>query len=403
MAEFAVKYADPRGEVHQQVAEAISEKDLRDRYAQQGFLIYSIKPRREVAGLPIAIGGKRKKLNLEKFLIFNQQFVTLIRAGLPILKGLDLLSDRLTDPKLGPYIKAVRDDVRNGALLSDAFGRQNIFPPIYVTSVLAGEKSGALGEVLDRFITYQKLALAIRKKLLMSLIYPALLFTMVICLMVFLVTYVVPNFAELYRSMQAKLPVATEILIAVGTSARSYILSAFIVLAGAVIGFRFWARTESGQERMDRIRLKTPVVGEIWIKYQVAQFSRVLATLLVGGIPLVQALETAAASLGTNLLKKTLAKTGKMVREGQALSASLQQTGIFPSLAIDMIEVGESTGALPAMLTSVAEFYEDDVSTRMTAVLALIEPAIMIFMGCFVTFVLVALYLPIFSLADTLR
>lgn len=402
MAEFAVKYADPRGEVHQQVAEAVSEKDLRDRYAQQGFLIYSVKPRRELTGMPVIL-GKRKKLNLEKFLIFNQQFVTLIRAGLPILKGLDLLAERLTDPKLGPSIKAVRDDVRNGSLLSDAFGRQGIFPPIYVTSVLAGEKSGALGEVLDRYITYQKLALAIRKKLIMSLIYPALLFTMVICLMVFLVTYVVPNFAELYRSMQAKLPIATEILIEIGTSARNYVLFGFVGLIAAAIAFRFWSKTESGMERMDRIRLKTPVVGEIWIKYQVAQFSRVLATLLVGGIPLVQALETAASSLGTNLLKKTLAKTGKMVREGQALSASLQQTHIFPSLAIDMIEVGESTGALPAMLTSVAEFYEDDVATRMTGVLALIEPAIMIFMGCFVTFVLVALYLPIFSLADTLR
>ena len=280
---------------------------------------------------------------------------------------------------------------------------QNIFPPIYVTSVLAGEKSGALGEVLDRYITYQKLALAIRKKLITSLIYPALLFTMVICLMVFLVTYVVPNFAELYHSMQAKLPMATEVLIAVGTSARNYVLGGFVGLILAVVAFRFWAKTLSGQERLDRIRLKTPVVGEIWIKYQVAQFSRVLGTLLVGGIPLVQALETAAASLGTNLLKKTLAKTGKMVKEGQSLSSSLQQTGIFPSLSIDMIEVGESTGALPAMLTSVAEFYEDDVANRMATVLTLIEPAIMIFMGCFVTFVLVALYLPIFSLADTLR
>lgn len=403
MAEFAVKYADPRGEVHQHVTEAGTEQELRERYAQQGFLIYSIKPRREMTGLPSAIGGKRKKINLEKFLIFNQQFVTLIRAGLPILKGLDLLSERLADPRLGPPIKAVRDDVRNGALLSDAFGRQGIFPPIYVTSVLAGEKSGALGEVLDRYITYQKLALAIRKKLIMSLIYPALLLTLVICLVIFLITFVVPNFAELYHSMQAQLPMATQILIEVGTTARGYVLLGIGGVIVAAIAFRFWSKTPSGQERMDRVRLRTPIVGEIWIKYQVAQFSRVLSTLLVGGIPLVQALETAANSLGTPLLKKTLAKTGKMVREGQALSASLQQTGIFPSLSIDMIEVGESTGALPAMLTSVAEFYEDDVSTRMTAVLSLIEPAIMIFMGAFVAFVLVSLYLPIFSLADTLR
>ena len=402
MAEWVLKYADPRGEIHQQVAEAASEREVRDRFSQQGFLIYSVKPRNEIAGVPVGRTSK-KKINLEKFLIFNQQFVTLIRAGLPILKGLDLLSARLTDAKLAPYISAVREEVKNGSLLSDAFRAQGVFPPIYVTSVMAGEKSGALGEVLDRFITYQKLALAVRKKLIMSLIYPCLLLLLVLCLMVFLITYVVPSFAELYRSMSAQLPVATQVLIAIGTTARNYVLAGFAALILAAVAFRFWAKTDSGQERMDRIRLRAPLVGEIWIKYQVAQFARVLGTLLIGGIPLLQALETASESLGTNLLKKTLGQAGKMVKEGQSLSSALQQTGIFPSLSIDMIEVGESTGALPAMLTSVAEFYEDDVNTRMTASLSLIEPAIMIFMGCFVTFVLVALYLPIFSLADTLR
>jgi len=403
MAEYAVKYADPRGEVHQQVAEAATEDELRERYAQQGFLIYSVKPRREMIGVPAVIGGKKKKLNLEKFLIFNQQFVTLVRAGLPILKGLDLLSERLTDPKLAPHIKAVREDVRNGSLLSDAFERRGIFPPIYVTSVMAGEKSGALAEVLDRYITYQRLALAIRKKIVTALIYPTLLLALVCCLVVFLITFVVPNFASLYATMAAKLPWATEVLIAVGTTAKNYVLLGFVVLIAAVLGFRYWSKTERGQERMDRVRLKLPVFGDIWIKYQVAQFARVLGTLLVGGIPLVQALETASNSLGTKLLKKVLGKTGRLVKEGQSLSVSLKQAKIFPTLAIDMIEVGESTGALPAMLASVAEFYEDDVSTRMTAALALIEPTIMIFMGIFVTFVLVALYLPIFSLADSLH
>src|SRR5579863_3424757 len=264
MAEFVLKYADPRGEMHQQVAEAGSERELRDRYSQQGFLIYSIKPRREIAGLAIGGSGK-KKINLEKFLIFNQQFVTLIRAGLPILKALDLLSDRLTDAKLAPHIKAVREEVKNGSLLSDAFARQGVFPPIYVTSVLAGEKSGALGEVLDRFITYQKLALGVRKKLLMSLIYPCLLIVLVICLMVFLITFVVPKFAELYSSMSAQLPAATQILIAIGTTARNYILSGFVGLVVAAIAFRFWAKTPKGEEAIDRARLKVPVVGEIWI------------------------------------------------------------------------------------------------------------------------------------------
>src|SRR5271165_6400730 len=401
MAEFVLKYADPRGEMHQQVAEAGSERELRDRFSQQGFLIYSIKPRREIAGM--AIGGGKKSINLEKFLIFNQQFVTLIRAGLPILKALDLLSERLTDARLAPHIKAVREEVKNGALLSDAFARQNVFPPIYVTSVLAGEKSGSLAEVLDRFIAYQRLALAVRKKLTMSLIYPSLLVVLVLGLMVFLVTFVVPRFAELYSSMDAKLPAATAVLIAVGTTARGYIVVGFVALIAAIVAFRFWAKTENGEQVVDLWRLKMPLVGEIWIKYQVAQFSRVMGTLLVGGIPLLQAMETSASSLGTRLLKTTLSNAGQMVKEGQSLSSSLAQTKIFPPLAIDMMEVGESTGALPQMLASVAEFYEDDVNTRMTASLSLIEPAIMIFMGMFVSFVLVALYLPIFSLADSLH
>jgi type IV pilus assembly protein PilC len=226
---------------------------------------------------------------------------------------------------------------------------------------------------------------------------------LVLVLMVFLVTYVVPSFAELYKSMSARLPEVTLLLIAIGTTARSYMVVGFLSLIVAGILFRMWARTESGQERLDSVKLKVPVLGDIWIKYQVAQFSRVLSTLLTGGIPLVQGLDTAADSLGTALLRRTLQKAGRTVREGQSLSQSLTATGIFPGLAVDMIEVGESTGALPVMLTSVAEFYEDDVNTKMTAALSLIEPAIMILMGCFVAFVLISLYLPIFSLADTIR
>jgi type IV pilus assembly protein PilC len=401
MAEFVLKYADTRGQLHQQVANASSEQELRDRFTQQGYLIYSIRPR----GLPaLAVSRPRgKKLNLEKFLIFNQQFVTLVRAGLPILKSLDLLADRLTDPSLGRHVSAVRDEVRNGTLLSEAFRQQGVFPKIYTTSVLAGEKSGSLVEVLDRYLAYQKLALSVRKKVLVSLIYPCVLIVLVILLIIFLVTYVVPQFGELYRNMQAQLPLPTQMLIAVGTSAKTYVLGSVAVLVAAVVAFRLWARAEAAQETLDRIRMRTPVFGDIWIKFQVAQLSRILSTLLTGGIPLVQALETAADSLGAALLKKSLDRAGKMVREGQALSSSLKSTGVFPALAIDMIEVGESTGALPSMLTSVAEFFEEDVNTRMAATLSLIEPAIMIFMGMFVAFVLVSLYLPIFSLSDSIH
>src|SRR5580704_766475 len=226
MSEYLLKYADARGEVKQQVAKANSEQELRDRFTKQGFMIYSIKPKSGISDIgKSGVFASRKKLNLEKFLIFNSQFVTLIRAGLPILKGLDLLAERLTDPKLGPYIKSVRDEVRQGNLLSEAFRAQGIFPKTYVTSVMAGEKSGSLGETLERFIAYQKLALAVRKKVLVSLLYPSVLIVLVILLMVFLVTYVVPSFAELYTSMNTRLPAITVFLIAIGTTARAYVLA----------------------------------------------------------------------------------------------------------------------------------------------------------------------------------
>jgi type IV pilus assembly protein PilC len=293
--------------------------------------------------------------------------------------------------------------VKNGALLSDAFARQNVFPPIYVTSVLAGERSGSLADVLDRYIAYQKLTLAVRRKLIGSLIYPSVLILLVFAVIVFLVTYVVPNFAELYRSMDAQLPGPTLFLIALGTTAKNYVIGGFVALIASIIGFRIWSRTPSGRIIVDRFLLKLPVAGEVWLKYQVAQFSRMLGTLLVGGIPLMQALNTAGDSLGTPVLVEVLHHATRLVREGQSLSSSLRITKVFPSLSLDMIEVGESTGALPAMLTSVAEFYEEDVSTQVAAMLTLIEPAIMIVMATVVGAVLVSLYLPIFSLADSIR
>ncbi len=241
-----------------------SAQEIRERYTQQGFLVYSVKPKGAVLSLSgeIAIPGRRKRLNLEKFLIFNQQFVTLIRAGLPILKALDLLAERLTDPKLTPYINSVREDVRQGILLSEAFRLQGIFPKIYVTSVMAGEKSGSLVDVLERFIIYQKLALAVRKKILVSLMYPCVLIVLVILVMVFLVTYVVPSFAVLYSSMSAQLPTITLYLIAIGSSARKYVLIYAGVVAGLAALFLWWRRKESAQETIDRDQDQSPPAGQ---------------------------------------------------------------------------------------------------------------------------------------------
>ena len=401
MAEYVLKFADSRGKIHQKVEEADSEAQLRESYTQQGYLVYSVRSK-SAASLSGGLLARRKKLNLERFLVFNQQFVTLVRAGLPILKALDLLAERLSDPKMSGYLKRIRDEVKGGALISEAFRAQRVFPPIYVTSLMAGEKAGSLEEVLDRYIQYQRLTLAVRKKLLLSLIYPCFLIVLVLLLIVFLVTYVVPSFAELYNSMSAELPVVTRVLIAFGTTSKDYVLGLAAAAALGIFVFRWWARGEAAQETLDRMKLRLPIAGDIWIKFQVSQFSRILGTLLTGGIPLVPALETASESLESRLLRKAIGSASRAVKEGKPLSTALSATGIFPPLSIDMIEVGESTGALTTMLSSVAEFFEADVNTRMTAALSLIEPAIMIFMGIFVAFVLIALYLPIFSLADRL-
>ena len=398
MPQFVCRVADDRGQVLQRVEVAGNEAELRDRYSQQGFYVYSIKPRAGLAGLWTR-GPERKKIKLSEFLIFNQQFVTLVRAGLPILKALELLSGHIAQPSLRACIEEIRESVKGGALLSEAFREQKVFPEIYTTSLLAGEKSGNLEEVLQRYISYQRTALSVKKKLLASLVYPALLVGMVLILVTFLITYVIPNFAELYRTMSEDLPPMTVALITFTDAFRQYWIVFIILIAGGGVAAWLWSQTERGGQTLDRLKSKLPVAGAVWTKYQVAQFSRILGTLIAGGIPLVQALETARQSVTSPLLRHALEVATRRVREGKPLNEGLAQTGFFPGMAIEMIQVGESSGALHPMLSGVADFYEEDVSTHLAALLSLIEPAILIFMGLVVAFVLVALYLPIFSLA----
>jgi len=402
MAEFITKYANERGQILEQLEQAESEAEVRQKYVQQGLYIFSVRPKGAALLQRIKVAGpvRRGAFKLEPFLIFNQQFVTLIRAGLPILKALDLLSTRVGHPALRERIMDVRQRVRGGALLSEAFEVQGIFPKIYTTTLMAGEKSGNLEEVLDRYITYTRMALTVRKKLLVSLVYPALLVTLTTALITFLTTYVVPNFADLYKGMDARLPPMTQALIAVGLAVKTYFLLIALGLAALIAGVFLYSRSATGQTHLDRLKLSLPLVGEIWLKYQVASFSRMMGTLLSGGIPLVTSLETAADSFTSSLVRRTLSTASRTVREGRPLSAGLRESRFVPDLAVEMVEVGESTGALPRMLPSVAEFYEEDVSNRLQAVLALIEPAILLFMGAVVAFVLISLYLPIFSLAD---
>jgi len=398
VAEFLVKVADEQGHLVQQVEHGYSEADVRERFTQQGYLVYWVKPQGIFSGG--RVGLSRGKLKQNPFVIFNQQFLTLIKAGLPILTALELLIKRQKDSTLRPLLENVRDRVKSGELLSDSFAAQGVFPKMYTTTLMAGEKSGNMEEVLNRYISFQRLSMTFRKKLFVSLVYPTLLIVVVTIMVLFLVTYVVPEFAKLFNNLGATLPTPTVIMLALGTQARKLLPFLALGFVALVIFIWRWRTTDRGAEQIDRILLMIPLLGDIRLKYQVATFSRMLSTLLLGGIPLVPSMETAGASVSSRkLLNGDLAASGR-VREGQGLAKSLEEQKVFPELAVEMLEVGESTGALPAMLTSVAEFYEEDVQTALGAAMALIEPILLIFMAVFVGGVLISLYLPIFTLGS---
>ncbi|MBV9342633.1 MAG: type II secretion system F family protein [Acidobacteria bacterium] len=399
MAEFLVKVADERGHLSQQVEIGYSEAEVRERFTQQGFLVYWVKPK----GLLGSPGKGHRKVKATIFLVFNQQMLTLLKAGVPILGSLDLLIKRQKNDYFRSLLQNVRERVKGGELLSEAFAAQKVFPKIYTTTLMAGEKSGNLEEVLSRYINFQRLALSFKKKLAVSLVYPALLVSVVICMLVFLVTYVVPQFALLYQDLQAQLPAITVFMLEVGTHTQRYAPATLLGLVILGLLLWRWRATDRGAVQIDRAILRLPLVGDILLKYQVATFSRMLSTLLTGGMPLVPSLETAGASMTSRQVLNGVHDAAVRVREGQSLARSLEEQKLFPELSVEMIEVGESTGALPSMLNSVAEFYEEDVQTALAAAMALIEPVILVFMAVVVGGILISLYLPIFSLGSSIH
>jgi type IV pilus assembly protein PilC len=394
VTEFVVRLADERGRIQEQTHAAATADELRARFTQSGYYVYSVKSKGLLGG-----EGRKKKVKLETFLVFNQQFLTLIKAGLPILGSLDLLARRQKILHFRAQLEDVATRVKTGESISSAFEAQGGFPIVYTTTLLAGERSGNLEEVLQRFLDFQRVSLTFRKKLKASLIYPTLLIFMVLGLFIFLITFVVPRFAQLYDQLGTHLPGLTVFLLDLGKDAQSYgIYVGAAVAVAAFLLFR-WSKTDAGANTVDRIRIALPVFGNVWLKYQVGLFSRTLSTLLTGGLPLVPSLETAARAIDSRQIGSAVFKSVETVREGKGLSVSLAATKVFPELAIEMIEVGESTGALPQMLNSVAEFFEEDVQTSLTAAMSLIEPMILIVMGVVVVVILIALYLPIFSLS----
>jgi type IV pilus assembly protein PilC len=398
MAQYVCRVADAQGRIFQQVESAPSETEVRQMLSERGLFVYSIRPRLGVLPSGWSRGqGAGRRLPGTDFLVFNQQFNTLIKAGLPILRALDLLAERAASPRLRPLLRRVRERVSEGALLSDAFAAEGVFPKVYTTSVLAGEKSGNLSGVLEQYIAYQRITTAFRRRLLAALVYPCILVLVAAGILTYIVTYVIPQFARLYTELRVTLPWMTQLLVGVTMNVRGWVMAAVILAAAGGVAAWFWSRTEAGGLALDRLRFRLPLAGEAWKKFEVAQFARTLATLLQGGTPLVAALDTAAGAASSPLVSQAVARAAEAVREGQPLNRALAATGVFPDLALEMTEVGEATGALVPMLTSVAEFYEEEVSLRLTTLVNIVEPVVLVFMGVVVAFILISLYLPIFS------
>ena len=399
--EFACKYAKPSGEVMKTVLVGQNIDEVRHHLQEQGLLPIQIRPR----GWSLSLRPRRRRqtIKTEDFILFNQQFVALIRAGLPILKSLDLLKEQIRNPLLKHHIMNVRDRVHSGELLSEALRAQGLFPTVYTASIFAGERSGSLVEVINRYIQYERTVLNVRKRFLNSLIYPTFLIVLSIVMVGVILTYVIPKFAQLYADLNTPLPVTTRLLIATSGTIQNHLLLIVPMIVALPVILRVWVGTGGGRRWLDELKLKAPIVGNLWTMFSMAQLSRTLATLLQGGIPLVGALEVARDASGNRVIGDSIRGAITQVREGKALAESLERTGHFPDLALEMIRVGEQTGSLPDMLNHVADFYDEDVNLRSTALLSWVEPVILLFCAAFIAMVLISLYMPIFSIGSSIQ
>ena len=396
--EFRCRLGTTSGEIIEGIYVAQSEAALRRELEDKGLHVLSLKARGGFGSISFGTSGKIRR---HEFLVFNQELATLLKAGMPLVQSLDILRTRMTNPIFKRVLDDVHGKVRGGTALSDAFAEHgDLFPNVYTASLMAGERSGNLDSVLRRFVAYSKTIDTVRSKTISAMIYPALLILLAVTLVGFIVIKVVPSFADFYASFDRELPLSTRMIVAVSDFVRAQLWLILIVIAGAVIAFMSWLKRPGRGAEFDRLLLRLPVIGSSVQKFSTSQMARTLATLLGGGIPLVNSLEIAARSTGNRHMGKELEIVAGRVREGQGLSATLLERQTVPDVAIKMIEVGESTGALTEMLNSLADFYDEEIETEVSRFVTLIEPAMLVFMGIVIASVVLALYLPIFELSS---
>ena len=399
MAEFICRLGTPAGEVVTRTVEAIGVHEARVRLESEGFRVFSIVPPKSAGIAALTRGGRagtRARVKAGDFLLFNQQLAALIRAGIPILQAISMLRRRAASARLRAVLGDVEEKIRGGMALSAAFAAQGpIFPRIYTASILAGERSGALDEVLDRYNAYMRRGVEVRRKVRGALAYPIFLLLASLGMVIFLVSYVVPRMSRLFEGFQKELPTITVVVVGLSNWVGANLFWFAPLVIGGAVALWFWSWTPRGRLTIDKTLLKIPIAGQLLIQLSVAQVTRSLATLLAGGITLVESWEIAAEAITNRELRGRSSAILPMIREGRSFSESLESAGWVPELALDMIGVGERSGSLREMLEEVATFYDAESEVRLEQLTTVLEPAILLVMGGIVITILLAIYLPI--------
>jgi type IV pilus assembly protein PilC len=398
--EFRARLGTPGGEIIEGVYVADSEARLRRELEEKGLYVLSLHRRGALGGLTIG-GSRRRRVRHQEFIVFNQELATLLKAGMPLVQSLDILRQRVANPTFKAVLDGIYEKVKAGTALSDAFSEHgSMFPAVYSASLLAGERSGNLDAVIRRYVAYEKVIGAVRKRTIAALIYPAILVTMMIILIGLIVLKVVPAFAEFYSNFDKQLPLSTRIVVAVSDSVVANLVLLVLVTVGVIGGGWAWVRQPGQRARIDRMLLQIPWAGNTLRKFSTAQLARTLATLLGGGIPLVNALEIAVRAMSNRYLARELDEVRKRVQEGDSFAHALLARGVAPDVAVKMVEVGESTGALQEMLNSLADFYDEEIETEVSRFITLVEPVLLVVMGVVIAIVVLALYMPLFELSS---
>jgi len=398
--QFVCRVGTPDGRVLEETISAGDEASLRTELAKRGVHVFDVRRR----GVPrnLGVSGfslRRKSVPAEEFVIWNQELAALLKAGLPLLQALDLMLERMKNAYFKGVLTDIRDRVKSGTDLSEAFASYgDTFPRLYPSTLKAGERSGELEKVIRRFIRYMRLLLNARRQVVSALIYPTVLVGLSIAMMVVMAIFVVPKFMGFFQELDAELPLITRIVLGISSFASHNWPVLLVGIIAATFVFRQWGKTGPGRQTIDRWKLKLPFLGPVLHRFSLAEFCRSLGTLLAGGIPLVPAFEIAASSVGNMFVRGRLEPTIQSVREGKPFHSALEESGVFVDMAVDMVKVGEATGSLDEMLGSIADFLDEQIETRMQRILSLIEPLMLVIMGIMIAILLVSIYLPLFGM-----